>query len=138
MQITISGRHLEITPAIRQYIEEKISKVKKISLPVIEVHVTISVEKYRHIVEIALKTNMSFVKVSGESEDMYASIDLTIDKLNNYVKRLKEKIKDHKQHEPKIDELAILTQEELEEDKENSSNFFINQLEINLVLFTIQ
>ena len=50
-------------------------------------------KKYIHSVEIVLKTNVSIIKVSSESEDMYASIDLTVEKLIKQLKKVKDKIK---------------------------------------------
>ena len=130
MQITITGRHLEITPAIKKYIEEKLSKVERVSLPTIDAHVIVSVWKYKHIVEIVLKTNVSIVKVSAESEDMYATIDLAVDKLSGHLKKVKEKLKDHKHREPRIDELAQLVNGSDKKEKEDSSSVFLKQIEV--------
>ncbi len=130
MELTITGKHLEITPAIRQYIESKISKVEKIFQPVLDVHVIISVAKYLHVVEIVLHTNTSIIRVSSKSEDMYASIDLTTEKLVQQVRKVKEKLKDHKHREPRIDEMIPAEEVDISEDEEKSSNVFLKQVEV--------
>ena len=59
-------------------------------------HVTISVEKNRHIVEVVIHSHGATLHAKEETHDMYASIDQAVDKIETQAKRLKEKIKDHK------------------------------------------
>ncbi|MBU0650407.1 ribosome-associated translation inhibitor RaiA [bacterium] len=128
--INITGRHMEITPAIRSYIKEKVNKVEKHFDHILDVQVIISVDNHRHIVEIILKTNVSIISVKKESEDMYASIDLCIEKLDKQLKKLKERLKEHKHHrEPRIDELV--SSEEIKLDEDHAPGFIFKQVEIS-------
>ena len=129
LQINITGKHLDLTPAIKQYVQEKVSKVEKNFHPILDIHVIICVEKYNHIVEIVLKTNVSTVRVKGESKDMYASIDLTVDKLIRHLRRVKEKLKEHHKHcEPKMDNMFLLD-ESADEEKDDIPSIFIKEIE---------
>lgn len=95
MQINVTGRHFAVTEPIKKYIQEKLLKLDRYSGKIIEVHITLSVEKYRHDVEITLLTKGSPIKVSAESEDMYASVDKALDKIQTRLKRYAEKLKRH-------------------------------------------
>ena len=94
--ITITGRHIEITEPLRDYVTEKIGRACRLLGKITAVHVTIAVEKYRHIVEVILQAHGSTLRAKEETHDMYSSIDQVLDKIEIQVKRLKEKIKDHK------------------------------------------
>ena len=96
MQITVTGRHFEITDALRQHIEAKIQKMDRYLESVVDVHVVLSVEKHRHIAEITLQMNGSPIRAIEETHDMYEAVDMTIEKLERQVRKHKEKDRDHK------------------------------------------
>jgi putative sigma-54 modulation protein len=96
MDITVTFRHLESTDALRDYAREKVSRIKKYVGAPADVAVVLSLEKHRHQAEITLNTNGITVNARNVTEDMYAAIDLAVDKLERQVKKHKEKIKDHK------------------------------------------
>jgi putative sigma-54 modulation protein len=96
MDITVTFRHLESTDALRDYAREKVSRIKKYVGTPADVAVVLSLEKHRHQAEITLNTNGITVNAKDVTEDMYAAIDLAVDKLERQVKKHKEKIKDHK------------------------------------------
>ncbi len=96
MDITVTFRHLEPTDALRDYAQEKISRIKKYVGSPADVAVILSLEKHRHQAEITLSTNGFTVNAKEVTEDMYAAIDLAVDKLERQVKKHKEKIKNHK------------------------------------------
>jgi len=89
--LSITGRHLEVTPALRQRIEEKISKLHKYSHHIIEANVILSVEKYRHVAEIILQLNGATISAQGQTEDMYASLDRALEKIERQLHRYKER-----------------------------------------------
>lgn len=95
MQINITGKNVEITPAIRQYAMEKLSKMHKYLESITDAHVILSLEKYLHIAEITLFANGITIRGEERSEDMYSSLDLVIDKIERQVRRYKEKIIAH-------------------------------------------
>ncbi|MGW8180939.1 MAG: ribosome hibernation-promoting factor, HPF/YfiA family [bacterium] len=92
MNIIINGRHLEITPAIRSYSEEKVRKFEKFFPAITEAVVTLSVEKYRHKAEILLRVNGTMIQAESVTGEIYASIDDVALKLERQIKRYKDKL----------------------------------------------
>lgn len=106
MNITISGHHIEVTSAIREYIENKLERVIRHFDQVIGVTVTIAVDKLtekekRHQVDIDVHVPGKDIHVKGSAQGLYAAIDLLIDKLDRQVIKHKDKIQDHKHTSPK-------------------------------------
>jgi len=92
MNIIVTGRHLEVTPAIRDYAEGKVKKFEKYISPISEAQVTLTVEKYRHKAEILLKANGVMIQAESVTEEIYSSIDEVIEKLERQIKKYKEKL----------------------------------------------
>lgn len=95
MQITISGQQVEITDPIRQYAEEKISKIQRHFDHVTTTNVVLHVEKTRHLAEATIHASGATVHANAEGTDMYAAIDALIDKLDRQIIKHKEKTTDH-------------------------------------------
>ena len=93
MNINVVFRHMETTEALKQYAIEKVSKIKKYIDAPIEVHVVLSVEKFRHIAEVTFSINGFVVKGQEETEDMYAAIDMVMDKIERQVRKYKDRLK---------------------------------------------
>lgn len=96
MNIIVTGRHLEVTPALRSYAEEKIEKVEKYFNNVTEAIITLTVEKYRHKAEVQLRANGVLIQAEEISGAMYSSIDQVMDKIERQLKKFKEKLTRHK------------------------------------------
>lgn len=96
MKITTTARHYELTPALRDYAEKKVFNLKKYFDQIVNAHITFSLEKYRHAVEIKVHVNGRDFKSREESEDMYASIDRAVDKLERQILKHKGKMKSRK------------------------------------------
>jgi putative sigma-54 modulation protein len=96
MKITTTARHYELTPALKDYAEKKILNLDKYSEQIDTAHATFSLEKYRHVVEIAVHLNGKEFNGTEESEDMYASIDKAVDKIERQLLKHKGKIKKRK------------------------------------------
>jgi putative sigma-54 modulation protein len=80
---------------IREYVEEKIGKLGKLLEKGGEAHVVLSVEKHNHEVSIELITDGAMrIRSEEKSEDMYASIDEAVEKINRQVKRYRTKLRD--------------------------------------------
>lgn len=92
MNILVNGRHLEITPALKNYAEEKIGKFEKYITNITEAVVTLSVEKYRHKAEVLIKVNGFLIQAEGVTGEIYSSIDEVVEKLEKQVKKYKEKL----------------------------------------------
>ncbi|GAA0200591.1 ribosome hibernation promoting factor [Kangiella japonica] len=95
MQINLTGRHLEITEPLKQFVDEKFSKLERHFEQINNVYVVLSVEKIRQIAEATVHLNGAEIFANSESEDMYAAIDLLIDKLDRQVIKHKEKLTRH-------------------------------------------
>lgn len=97
MQINITARHLKLTDAIDSYVRKKISKAAKFfDGDDVWVHVILFVEKNRQITEINFHVGKNTFRVKEQSPDLYASIDLSIDKLEKQLRKQKEKTKIHR------------------------------------------
>jgi putative sigma-54 modulation protein len=81
MKVEYTGRQIEVTPAIRKFTENHLNKIRKLLGEMIEVHVILTVEKYRHIAEINLKSRSFIFNGAEETPDMYASINSVLEKI---------------------------------------------------------
>lgn len=91
MKIVFRGKHIEVTDAIRNYIEKRLNKIERHFDHILEVIVTLSVEKNRQIVEVTLQVSRALIRAEEETDDMYASIDKVADKLERQIQKYKEK-----------------------------------------------
>lgn len=99
MQLNLTGHHVEITPSLRSYVDEKFARLERHFDHVFDVHVILNVEKLRHTAEATVHVNGNDLFADATDEDMYAAIDRLIDKLDRQVKKHKEKLQDHHQRE---------------------------------------
>lgn len=95
MEIHIHGKHVEVTPALKDYAMEKAGVLKKFIGFNIRTNITLSVEKFRQRAEVAVTGGGVEFHGVEESEDMYASIDKVMDKIAVQAKKFKEKLKAH-------------------------------------------
>ena len=95
MRVEITGRHMEMTPALKAYIETGLEKVRAHFDKVIDVDVVLDVEKHRHIAEINLHANGVRIHSREASADMYASVDAVMAKLEKQVRKYKDRINRH-------------------------------------------
>ncbi len=93
MEIIIHGRHLAATEAIKNYVKKKALKITKYSSKISKIQFTLKVEGQNHIVEAICSAAKSTLVAEVANSDMYAAIDLVIDKLEKQVVRQKEKIR---------------------------------------------
>ena len=91
MNLNLTGNHVEITPAMREYVTTKISKVTRHFDHVIDVSVILSVEKHVQKAEANVHVKGKDIFVEADGDNMYASIDSLIDKLDRQVLKYKEK-----------------------------------------------
>lgn len=96
MQINITGHHVDITPPLRDYVNQKIEKIQQRFSNITSVHVTLSVDKkYQQKAEAKVNLAKGVLFASSESVDMYAAIDELYDKLDRQVVKHKEKLNGH-------------------------------------------
>ncbi|MBN2105928.1 MAG: ribosome-associated translation inhibitor RaiA [Deltaproteobacteria bacterium] len=99
MEITVTFRHLEPSDALKDYAMDKVSRIEKYLGNITEVHIILSHEKRAHIAEVIVHANRAKITAKEKHEDnMYASIDLVVDKIERQVKKHKDKITSHKEH----------------------------------------
>ena len=91
MQINLSGHHVEVTDALREFVHNKLGKLERHFDHINSTDVTLSVEKQRQKAEATVRVSGSDLFASVEEEDMYAAIDKLIDKLDRQVIKHKEK-----------------------------------------------
>lgn len=91
MNLTVTGHHLDVTPAIREYLTTKLERVVRHFDSVIDVNVILSVEKMRQKVEATVRVRGKDIHAEADDADMYAAIDSLVDKLDRGVLRHKEK-----------------------------------------------
>ena len=100
MNLTISGHHLDVTPALREYVMTKLERVTRHFDQVVDITVLLCVEKpaekeRRQRAEVTLHVKGKDIFAECSSEDLYAAIDQLMDKLDRQVVRHKDKVQDH-------------------------------------------
>ena len=95
MQITISGHHVEVTPALREYVLAKFDRLQRHFDQITNTDVTLIVEKLVQKAEAKVHVSGADIFANAESEDMYAAIDLLADKLDRQLIKHKEKMRRH-------------------------------------------
>jgi len=106
-RIDILGRNVYVTEAMKNYAFEKLSKIDRFHNHVLDMHVTLDIQKLEHTVTIVLHFSHIKIKVSAASTDMYASIDKAVDKLQAQLRRWKSKIQDHHKRGVSITDMQI-------------------------------
>jgi len=109
MNINIRGKHIELTDALKEYVMKRVGKLAKYSDEFMDVQVTLLVERDRHRVEVTAPLNGMILRGEEETEDMYSSIDMVVEKLERQIdkyrtrinKRMRSKVlKDHDAKQP--------------------------------------
>ena len=95
MQINISGHHIDITPALRDYVNEKLRRIERHFENITDIHCVLTVEKLEHKAEATVHVSGNSLHAHSVEDDMYAAIDAMTDKLDRQVRRHKGKITDH-------------------------------------------
>ncbi len=93
--IMVTGRHVHVTDAMKTYAEEKLSKLDRFGDRIIDIAVTMDIQKLEHRVDIILKYGHTLIKGHAATTDMYASIDQAVDKLQTQLRKYKTRLKDH-------------------------------------------
>lgn len=95
MQIQIDGQGIEITDGLRDVLEKKLARLASTYETVDRAHVVFKVNKIRQIADATLSVPGATISAEAESEDMYKSIDLLMEKLKSQLAKHKEKITGH-------------------------------------------
>ena len=92
MTITVRGKNIEITPALKDYVTKRVSKITKYFDTLGEITAILTVEKGRHIVELTVPINGMMLRGEEATADTYTSIDLVIEKIEKQIEKYKTKI----------------------------------------------
>ena len=93
--ITVTGRNVQVTDSMKDYAMEKISKIDKFSNRIIDVSVTMKIQKLDHRVDIIIDVDHIKIKSHASTTQMYASIDMAVDKIQRQLTRYKSRIQEH-------------------------------------------
>ena len=99
MNLSITGRHLEVTPAIREYVLNKMARVSRHFDNVIDTQVILSIDRLKHSAEVTMRLRGKDIHCEAVDENLYAAIDLLADKIDRQVIKYKTKVQNHA-HEP--------------------------------------
>jgi putative sigma-54 modulation protein len=97
MNIQITGRHVEVTDALRDYLTAKLEPILAENRQVESVHVILDVQRHTHVAEIVIQARRHVrLEAREQSDDMYKSLDMVLDKVDRQLKRARAKVTDHK------------------------------------------
>ncbi len=112
MHVSVTFRHLDSSDPLKEYAADKTERLAKYLLEPVEVHWVLSVEKIRHTAAATVTANGLRIKAQEETADLYSAIDAVLDKLENQVRKHKEKLKDHHKQENSEASSAAMAAEE--------------------------
>lgn len=96
MKTTVTGRHMDMTPALKAYAEERVNHLARYSSQATEASVILTVEKYRHQAEVTLNVNGFVIQAKEETPEMYASIDQAVGKIERQLKKHQDRRHNHR------------------------------------------
>ncbi|OGF08763.1 MAG: ribosomal subunit interface protein [Candidatus Eisenbacteria bacterium RBG_16_71_46] len=108
MQISTTARHCELDPEIRLYIEQRFARLGKFARDIQEAHLVVTAEKFRHVAEITLKLKKKEMVSREHSTEPRLAIDLAADRLEQQLRRLKERRVDRKRHAASMNGLGTV------------------------------
>ncbi len=95
MNLNITGHHVDLTPALREFVQNKLQRVERHFENLIDGNVILTVEKVRHRAEATLHARGAAIHAEAEAENMYTAVDMLVDKLDRQTRKHKEKHTDH-------------------------------------------
>ena len=96
MRLMITGRHVAVTPALREYVETRMERLDRFGLKLGTLQILLSLEKFHHVAEVVGVVQGRRLQAKTSTEEMYASIDQVVDKLGAQLRKLKERRANHK------------------------------------------
>lgn len=96
MQISVTFRQIEPSEALKNYVTDRLNKFKRYLDGPVEAHVVLGSEKFRHLADVTIDSNGRIIKGKEENTDMYAAIDLVMDKIDMQLKKFRDKLRGSK------------------------------------------
>jgi putative sigma-54 modulation protein len=125
--ISITAKNIEVTTALREHIEGKISKIERLLNQIMEIDVRLDIQKLNHFVDINLKFSHFKIRVKATSNDMYASIDKAFSKLYVKMRKWKSRIQNHHAKGVSITEMEVSVLEHAQEVLEEINDEIIDE-----------
>lgn len=133
MKIIITGKNIEVTEGLRERVTKKINKLDKFFTNETEAHVTLSVQRARQIVEVTIPFNGIVLRAEESNEDMYSSIDRTVDLLERQIRKNRTRL-ERRLHEQDFSFENLIFAEDVPEEKEfkivRSKRFAVKPMDI--------
>ena len=92
MNVNVRGKNIVVTPALKEYVEKKITKITRQFKTVGDISAVLKVEKGNHIVEITVPASGILIRAQESTKDMYSSIDLVVEKIERQVHKYKTRL----------------------------------------------
>ena len=105
MQFQLSGQQIEVTPAMREHVTARLDRLTKLDDKIISLSVVLCVDKLQQRAEGTLAVSGATLHAEANEADMYASIDVLVDKLANQLRKHRDKISDKHQREVRQERL---------------------------------
>lgn len=99
MQLDITGHNLDVTPLLNNYINDKVTRLKRHFDQVLNIHMILEVQKHNNKAEASLNVSGNHIFADASGHDMYAAIDALADKLDRQILKHKEKLRSHRRRE---------------------------------------
>jgi len=106
LHIAMTKKQIELTPKLSGYIQQKTSKLTKYFSRISDIHIIVSEEKYRHVVEINALTNGITMTGKAEHSDVHTAFDKALTKVENQIRRYKDKIVTHAAKQEKTESVS--------------------------------
>lgn len=105
--ISVTGRNVLVTDPMKDYAIDKISKIERFSTRIVDVVVTMDIQRYVQRVDVVLSVDHIKIKASASTENMYASIDKVVDKIESQLRRYKKRINEHQAKSVETTEMRV-------------------------------
>lgn len=130
MQVSVNFKNFDSSDALKSYVQGKLDKLDKLLDSPVEANVVFSVEKIRHIAEVTLTGDRLNIHATEESESMYSSIDMVVDKIRKQIKKTKEKTRERRPVSKNgIKDGSVLSEEDDESEPEASSTVLVETMD---------
>lgn len=116
MKVKVIGRNVEVTKALKEIVEKKVSRLERYFKPEVEANVLLSVQKSTHTAEVTIPFNGVILRAEEANGDMYNSVDLVIEKIERQIRKQKTKMQRKIQGESLI--YGLIPEENNEDEKE--------------------
>ena len=117
MKFIIIGKNIDVTPGLKDAVENKLGKLQRYFTPVTEIHVTLSVQKEHQKIEVTIPVKGNIIRSEQESDDMYVSIDLVEEVIERQLRKYKNKLVAKNQEGNNFSKTLFETEESIEDDE---------------------